>query len=487
MERRNSILLKSLLSLSPINVYIFTAFITGIFAGWHNIFAPIVLILLSLVSFLGLILSVRSYRAKLFPAVLVVFFILLGALWVTPYSLHKPSLFLSGNNRFVIKVTSLPQERRLKRVFYAHIARVNGYPVSINVKVNCFYGGEIKYRGSYVVDGRLKRYKLRNYYFYTLWVRKNSFVRRLPENLVDNFVRSFTYRVIAYFKNNLSCEAYKFVSSVFLGRRELLDKKIKSVFINASAAHLIAISGLHVGIISAAFFFILKIFRIRFRARILIAIIVMFLYTLCAGARPSTVRSSLMFSFMGIGFLLKRKVSIFDTLSLSGIVCLFLNPLWVFDAGFQLSFAAVFAIAAGVSLFPAVFTHRYRLISYIKGMFFSALFVLMAIAPLISFYFGRFYPISVLSNLMLIPIFTLVIVTVLTFICFCFSHFLADILGSALSLFVHIFIKTAEVLGSIKFSSIDISINLIGMTVYYAMLAVVIILIRLRRQSVRGG
>jgi len=485
LGKRSSILLKSSLFSNSINTYLFISLIAGIFAGWCNIIPSTALIILSFLLLFCLVLSLRFHKGKLFPIVLIIFFISLGALWVTPYSLHKPSSFLSKNNEFIIKVTSLPQDKYLKRIFYARVIRINNYPANINVKVNCFCGREVEYRDTYILKGRLTRHRLRNSYFYTLWIRNNSFISHLPTGFVDNSIRSFTYKIIAYFRNNLSCEAYKFLSSVFLGRRELLDKNTRSVFINAAAAHLIAISGLHVGLLSAVFFFVLNIFRVKFKIRIMISIAAMALYALCVGLRPSIVRSFLMFSFMGTGFLLKRNVSIFDTLSVSGIVCLLWNPLWVFDIGFQLSFAAVFAIVLGMIIFPFAFTHKHKLIAYVKGIFFSTLFVTIAIIPLVALYFGKFCLVGILSNLILIPVFTLIVVTTFTFICFYFFHFLASILAEALSLFVFVFIKTATILGAVKFSSLNIDIGLAEVIIYYAALGIVIVLIHYRNKLVR--
>ena len=460
-----------------VNTYLFVSFIVGILAGWYKVIPPEVLAFLFLASFIILIFSSYSYKVKLFPVTLIIFFTFLGAVWVIPYALHKPSEFLSKENRFFIKVTSLPQDKYLKHIFYARIIRINNYPASLNAKVNCFRDREIRYRDSYIVEGKLTRRKLRNSYFYTVWIKNNSFIHQLPARFIDSFIRDFTYKITSYFKNNLSYEAYKFLSSVFLGRRELLDKEMKSVFINAGVAHLIAISGLHVGLLSAVFFFMLKVLRIKFRMRILLSIVVIVLYAACAGARPSIVRSSLMFAFIGFGFLLKRKISLIDTLSVSGIVCLFWNPLWVFDIGFQLSFTAVFAMILGMRLFPSVLFHKYKLIAYIKGIFFSTLFVTIAIIPLVSFYFGKFYLIGMLSNLVLIPIFTLIITTTFTFICFYFFHFLANILAGVLSFSVLVFVKTASILAAIKFSSLNIRMSLGGVIVYYTVLGVILVLI----------
>ena len=460
-----------------VNTYLFISFAIGIAAGWHRPVPAAVLLFLVISSFAGLIISARSYKNRAFPSFLIALFFFLGAVWVTPYALHKPDEFMSKDNTFLIKVISLPQKLPLKNVFYARIINANGCPINIKAKVNWFHKKQAGYRNTYYVRGKLSRRKFKKTYFYTLWLKRGLFIKEMPSNFIDNFIRRFTYTTIDYFKSNLSYEAYEFLSSVFLGRRELLSKRMKAAFVYAGAAHLIAISGLHVGIISGILFLALKIFRIKFRSRIALSIIFMFFYALCAGARPSIVRSSLMFTFVGLGFFLKRKVSIFDTLSVSGIVCLFLNPLWVFDIGFQLSFTAVFAIAAGNVLFPSSFRHKNKSVAYAKGILFSTLFVTIAIVPLISFYFGKPYVIGILSNLVLIPILTFILTVAFIYIWFYLFPFLAKILADILSFSIFIFVKIALLLGGVKFSSFNINMSAGELILYYMVLGTVLFLI----------
>ncbi len=454
-----------------INTTIFVAFIFGVIAGWYASFNIVILCLLSFICLLFLSFSSRLYRRPyLFVAFLTVFFALLGILWVTPYSLKKPQDFVGKDNFFLIKVTSIPKEGYLKRTFYAQVERVGGFSTSFRVKVNSFSHRKIDYRTSYLVRGRLSAKQFKHNSFYILWLKKDSYIKELPSNWIDNFIRKVTFALVFHFKKYLSPEAYKFSSSVFLGRRELAEWWMSSLLRKAAVAHLFAISGLHVGLISGMLFFTLKIFRIRFRARLIIAVIFMFIFALCAGMRPSIVRASIMFSFLGAGFFLKRKISVFDSLSIAGIVCLLLNPLWVLDVGFQLSFLSVFSIIVGFNLFSVSLGSRSFLINYVKGIFFSTVFVFIAIFPLVSLYFGRVYLLGIAANIILIPIFTFILILIFIFVGLYFVPFLATYAAEVLSLSVSLFLRFAFLMGKIRFAYFTFSMKGVSVFLYYTLL-----------------
>ena len=403
-----------------------------------------------------------------------------------PYSLHKPEKFLYRESEFLINVTSLVQNKSLKHTFYARIKQADSYPMSLKVKVNDFTAKTAKYRNDYLVKGKLTRHRFGKSYFYTLWLKNNAYIKQFPIGLWDKFLRSLNYRLLYYFKRSLPAEPYQFVSSVFLGRREIADKAVKSIFIKAGVAHLFAISGLHVGLLSAVLLFALKIFRFKFRARLLAAIVFMFVYAMLVGARPSVVRATIMCATFGAGFFLRRRVSPFDSLSIAGLVCLFLNPIWVFDVGFQLSFLAVFGIILGFSMFNIDFSHNNAFVIYFKGIFFSTLFVTIIITPVISYYFGRIYFLGVISNLILIPLFTLVLVTSFIFaICF-FAPLISQLLAEALSFFIFLFIKAALGLSKLSFLMVVFSLSFKEIVVYYCLLfAAVVFLYHCRSRKKR--
>jgi len=372
----------------------------------------------------------------------------------------------------------MPKEGYLKRTFYAHVERIGDFPAYFKVKVNSFSHRKLDYRRLYLVKGKLSVKYFKQNSFYTLWLKKECYIKELPSSWIDNFIRKVTYVLVSYFKKYLSPEAYKFSSSVFLGRRELAGKQMGLLLKKAGVAHLFAISGLHVGLISGALFFTLKIFRIRFRARLIIAIIFMFIFTLCAGIRPSIVRASIMFSFLGAGFFLKRKISVFDSLSIAGIVCLLLDPLWALDVGFQLSFLSVFGIIAGFNIFGVSLNSRSFLINYIKGIFFSTIFVFVAIFPLVSLHFGRVYLLGVVTNIVLIPFFTLILTLIFIFVGLYFIPFLATYVAEVVSFSIFVFLRLTSLMSKIKFAYFAFSMKGGSVFLYYTLLLLGVVLFR---------
>jgi competence protein ComEC len=137
--------------------------------------------------------------------------------------------------------------------------------------------------------------------------------------------------------------------ALLIGYRADLDKELVQAYSNTGVVHIIAISGLHLGMIYLSLVWLLKPFKraswIRW-GKPLIILTVLWLFTLLAGAVPSILRSAVMFSFIAVGDALNRRSSIYNTLASSAFVMLCINPYYLWDIGFQLSYAAVLSIVS---------------------------------------------------------------------------------------------------------------------------------------------
>ena len=135
--------------------------------------------------------------------------------------------------------------------------------------------------------------------------------------------------------------------ALLIGYRNDLDKQLVQSYSNTGVVHIIAISGLHLGMIYA---FILLLFS-RFKSKKwyrfvvpVVAVIILWLFTLLAGAVPSILRSAVTFSFIAFGMFINRNGSIYNTLAASAFCLLVFNPFLLWDVGFQLSYSAVVSI-----------------------------------------------------------------------------------------------------------------------------------------------
>ena len=153
---------------------------------------------------------------------------------------------------------------------------------------------------------------------------------------------------------NLKLQSYNFkpdelaiINALLLGQRQDISKEVYSSYTNAGAIHILAVSGLHVGIILLILSFILKpIERFKHGKLIKTVLLVGFLWSfaLITGLSASVTRAVTMFSIVAIALNLKRPTNIYNTLAISMFVILLIKPMFLFDVGFQLSYLAVFAI-----------------------------------------------------------------------------------------------------------------------------------------------
>ncbi|MDR3187861.1 MAG: ComEC family competence protein [Prevotellaceae bacterium] len=155
-------------------------------------------------------------------------------------------------------------------------------------------------------------------------------------------------RLLAYFvQQGVTGEQLAVLQALTLGDKSLLDSDLRQSYAAAGAMHILAVSGLHVGIISMILSFILQFMDKRKYGRLArgaIVLLCIWSYALVAGLSPSVQRASIMFTVLTVGGMFSRTTNSYNTLTFSAfLICVF-DPLSLFDAGFQLSYAAVLTI-----------------------------------------------------------------------------------------------------------------------------------------------
>ncbi len=237
-------------------------------------------------------------------------------------------------------------------------------------------------------------------------------------------------------KNIPNKEVLGVASAILLGRKDYLDNQIRQNYINAGAIHVMAVSGLHVGIIYMALSFILRFMRSS-RKLILIQffIIISFIwfYAILTGLSPSVLRASLMFSLIHLARITRRDVSLFNTLAFVAFILLFHNPLLLYNVGFQLSFIAVSGIVYYQPvLFNLVKTNN-KAIDFFSSLLSVTIAAQLVTAPLVLYYFNQFPIYFWLSNLFLTPFIFLALVLSIILICFSWSPILTKVISFLLT------------------------------------------------------
>ncbi len=217
--------------------------------------------------------------------------------------------------------------------------------------------------------------------------------REFYSNLIDN---SFLYP-----KNKAVLKA------LLLGQKEDLDRDTLRTYSSAGAMHVLAVSGLHVGIIMLMLMFIFKpIKRLKYGKSIYVLLIVfcLWFYAFLTGLSPSVLRSALMFSFVVIGAEIERETSIYQSILVSAFVLMVIDPLVIFKVGFQLSYLAVLGI---VYLQPKIYNLiyiKFKFLDYLWKITSVSIAAQIATFPLGLFYFHQFPNYFFISNLIVIPL-----------------------------------------------------------------------------------
>ncbi|MGC9344276.1 MAG: ComEC/Rec2 family competence protein [Bacteroidales bacterium] len=210
---------------------------------------------------------------------------------------------------------------------------------------------------------------------------------------------------------------YQVMLAICTGDKSELDREIKTQYSQAGAIHVMAVSGLHVGMIWMFLNYLTFFLKKNRTGRILqfiLAICILWLFALITGMSASVVRSCMMFSLASIARLIRKNVSIFNSLSVSALIQMVINPTIIHDVGFQFSYAAVLSILMFFPLFEKILTSKYYIVQKILALVFVSLSAQVLTFPLTIYYFHQFPLYFLLTNICIIPLVTLVMTSYLT-------------------------------------------------------------------------
>ncbi|WP_300440339.1 ComEC/Rec2 family competence protein [Christiangramia sp.] len=194
--------------------------------------------------------------------------------------------------------------------------------------------------------------------------------------------------------------------ALILGQRREISNELYKDYAAAGAIHILAISGLHVGILLFILNFLFRgLNRIKYGKFIKAAILILLLWSFAVltGLSASVVRAVTMFSFIAIGLQIKRKTSVLNSLFLSLFVLLLIDPYYLFQVGFQLSYLAVFSIILFQPMLYNLYKPKFKLVDYFWKLSAVSIAAQIGVIPLSLYYFHQFPGLFLLSNLIILP------------------------------------------------------------------------------------
>jgi competence protein ComEC len=203
-------------------------------------------------------------------------------------------------------------------------------------------------------------------------------------------------------------ETYAILAAMTLGDKSAQTQDLREAYVVSGASHILAISGLHVGIVYMLLtWFMLG--RRHFWLSQVVTVSAIWAFALLTGLSPSVTRAATMISIYAVFAARGGKTSGTNVLCFAAIVILVADVQSLFDVSFQLSFAAVLAILVFMPLMQRLYQPRNTMIRWTWNLGLLSLCAQLGVAPLIAYYFGRFSVYFLLSNFLVIPTATLIL------------------------------------------------------------------------------
>ncbi|WP_192821386.1 ComEC/Rec2 family competence protein [Rufibacter sp. LB8] len=209
--------------------------------------------------------------------------------------------------------------------------------------------------------------------------------------------------------------------ALILGVQDDLDAATRNAYARTGTMHVLAVSGMHVGLLYGALLLFLKPMARGRKGKLLVFLVivgVVWFYAFVTGMSASVLRSVTMFSLLELGKVLRRKASILNTLAVVAMVLLLYEPNFLFDVGFQLSFLAVAGIVLLQPLFLQVWNPERRMVRWVWELFAISVAAQLATFPLSLFYFHQFPVYFWAANLLAVPATSLGLYVGLAFMAF---------------------------------------------------------------------
>ena len=270
------------------------------------------------------------------------------------------------------------------------ILKINDkYPLK-NIYGKLGYKENGKYEGYFLVKS-IKEYE--NIYFVELEDVKST-------KIEDNFLEKYLQTLFNRTEEDYSYGTKNINRAILLGDNTRIRKDLKEKIRYIGLSHIFAMSGLHIGLVIAIFYFI---FKKSIRNKRLIEILLLTsitLYYLSVKESPSFTRAYIMAVVYLLGKLFYEKVDLGKTLFISAIISILINPTAIFSVSFQLSYGAMIAIAY---IFPYVRKINYKKFKILDYILFTTTIQIFLI-PITVYYFNSVQFLSVISNLILLPL-----------------------------------------------------------------------------------
>ncbi len=260
-----------------------------------------------------------------------------------------------------------------------------------------------------------KEYLQQQQIYHQIYITRKQYLRVLQINrTVGGIASNIRWKINkSLMKDGFKDDELAIINALLLGQRQTINTDLQQRYASAGAIHILAVSGLHIGIILMLLTFLFKPFHFFENGKIIASILIitfLWIYAIIAGLSASVVRAVSMFTAVAIGMFLNRPTNVYNTLVISMFFLLLFNPYYLFEVGFQLSYIAVFFIVWIQPKLYILWKPRFWIVNKLWQLFTVSLAAQIGVLPLSLYYFHNFPGLFFLSNLVIIPFLGLILV-----------------------------------------------------------------------------
>ncbi len=313
-----------------------------------------------------------------------------------------------------------------------------------------------------------KRYALFQDITHRVFLKDGEFetLENKNEHWLNKFLFTVREKVIAIIRKFIPGEREQgLAEALLIGYKDDLDQNLVQSYTNTGVVHIIAISGMHLALVYWLLALLFKPLRQKKQTRWLRSILIiagLWFFSLLAGAQASVIRSAVMFTCIVIGESFARKTSIYNTLAVSAFILLCYDPYWLWDVGFQLSYAAVLSIVIFMQPIYNWFYIRNKLLDLIWKLNAVSIAAQVLTVPLSIFHFHQFPNYFLLTNFIAVPLSSIIVLGEISLCVLFFIPFAAGLVGKLLSWLIGIMNSYIERIESLPYSLWDgLQINVV--------------------------
>jgi len=326
------------------------------------------------------------------------------------------------------------------------------------------------------LDGNFKQIQIKDYYFYSENYTHKGYFKKISLIKKNNINKTFSNSDYSYIINGL-----------ILGKRAEIPDKIIEDFKSTSLMHLLAISGMHIGIIIGLIYIVIMFIPIAKRYKLILASVILIVYGLILGFIPSAVRAIIFSILIIMANIYNKKIRIIDALFATGFIIIFLRPQTIFSISFWLSFLATLGIICFLPVMQSINKKiKNKILSYTLNGLLVSIFAQLFIFPIVLYNFGRLNLISLFLSLPLSIIITLIIYWAIISLGFIWIKQINQIFINASDFAILVFLIILDISNRIEFLTIKINLSLTGFIISYVLVFLIsyIVLKKLNREKI---